>query len=65
MVECIKYMREHASSPTTISVEVEKPGREGLIDMALLADFVFFSRGWAKVSCLNNTKTRGYERNMN
>jgi ketohexokinase len=65
MVECIKYMREHRSSPTTISVEVEKPGREGLIDMALLADFVFFSRGWAMVSCHNKSKARGYQRNMN
>jgi ketohexokinase len=56
VAECIKYLRANASTPTTISVEVEKPGREGLIDIALLADFVFFSRGWAVVSYFNTAR---------
>lgn len=32
-----------------ISVEVEKPGREGLQDLAALADVVFYSKSWAQV----------------
>jgi ketohexokinase len=51
-VECIRFLRTVISPSTVISVEVEKPGRVGLIDMALLADFVFFSRSWAMV-CLS------------
>lgn len=33
----------------TISVEVEKPDREGLQDLATLADVVFYSKSWARV----------------
>lgn len=32
-----------------ISVEVEKPGREGLPELAAEADVVFYSRSWAEV----------------
>jgi ketohexokinase len=32
-----------------ISVEVEKPGREGLPQLAAEADVVFYSRSWAEV----------------
>jgi ketohexokinase len=49
-VQFIRYVRENAPARTVISVEVEKPGREGLLGMALLANFVFFSRSWALVS---------------
>ncbi|KAI4234073.1 MAG: hypothetical protein LQ349_004004 [Xanthoria aureola] len=31
-----------------VSVEVEKPGREGLQDLATLADVVFYSKSWAR-----------------
>jgi ketohexokinase len=33
-----------------ISVELEKPGREGLQELALEADVVFYSKSWAVVS---------------
>jgi ketohexokinase len=33
-----------------ISVEVEKPGRQGLRELAAEADVVFYSRSWAEVS---------------
>ncbi|KAF2475126.1 Ribokinase-like protein [Lindgomyces ingoldianus] len=43
----IKYLR--ASLPGfKISVEAEKPGREGLQELASAADAVFFSRSWAE-----------------
>ncbi|KFA78560.1 hypothetical protein S40288_01432 [Stachybotrys chartarum IBT 40288] len=32
-----------------ISVEIEKPGRDGLTDLASAADVVFYSRTWAEV----------------
>ena len=35
-----------------ISVEVEKPGREGLQELAALADVVFYSKSWAQVRSL-------------
>jgi ketohexokinase len=35
---------------TILSAEVEKPGREGLLELAAEADVVFFSRSWATVS---------------
>lgn len=34
----------------TISVEIEKPGREGLLDLVPEADVVFYSKSWAQVS---------------
>ncbi|KAI1076264.1 Ribokinase-like protein [Whalleya microplaca] len=46
-LQCIRYLR--TSCPKTrISVEVEKPGREGLEDLAAEADVVFYSRSWAE-----------------
>jgi ketohexokinase len=53
-LKCIRYLREHSifkdtGGPTLrISVELEKPGREGLQALALLADVVFYSRSWAE-----------------
>ena len=32
-----------------ISVEVEKPGRAGLRELAAAADVVFYSKAWAQV----------------
>lgn len=34
-----------------ISVEIERPGRAGLRELAAEADVVFYSRSWAEVSC--------------
>ena len=35
---------------STVSVEVEKPNREGLVELAAEADVIFYSRSWAEVS---------------
>ncbi|KAL9061202.1 MAG: hypothetical protein Q9206_000685 [Seirophora lacunosa] len=44
---CIQHLRHH--HPTArISVEVEKPGREGLQNLAALADVVLYSKSWAQ-----------------
>ncbi|KAI2779516.1 Ribokinase-like protein [Daldinia loculata] len=46
-LQCIRHLRR--SFPNTrVSVEVEKPGREGLEDLAAEADVVFYSRTWAE-----------------
>ncbi|KAI8635317.1 pfkB family kinase [Xylariaceae sp. FL1651] len=46
-LRCIQYLRS-ATPRTTISVEVEKPGREGLQDLVPLVDVVFYSKSWAQ-----------------
>jgi hypothetical protein len=48
-LRCIRYLRQ-ALPGSTISVEVEKPNREGLVELAAEADVVFYSRSWAEVS---------------
>ncbi|OTA61093.1 Ribokinase-like protein [Hypoxylon sp. EC38] len=46
-LQCIRYLRQ--SFPNArVSVEVEKPGRGGLEDLAAEADVVFYSRSWAE-----------------
>ncbi|KAI5862794.1 Ribokinase-like protein [Durotheca rogersii] len=46
-LQCIRYLRQ--SFPrASVSVEVEKPGREGLEHLAAEADVVFYSRSWAE-----------------
>jgi hypothetical protein len=50
-LRCIRYLRQ-ALPGSTISVEVEKPNREGLVELAAKADVVFYSRGWAEVSSI-------------
>lgn len=57
-LQCIQYLRkhvvfrhdsEHVPKPRLyISVELEKPGREGLQLLALEADVIFYSRSWAE-----------------
>ncbi|KAF5657260.1 carbohydrate purine kinase [Fusarium heterosporum] len=44
---CIRLVRNMLPE-ATISVEVEKPGREGLVKLAAEADVVFYSRSWAE-----------------
>lgn len=49
---CIQHLtskRDDIRNDITISVEVEKPGREGLRELAALADVVFYSKTWAEV----------------
>ncbi|KAH8891337.1 putative PfkB family kinase [Thozetella sp. PMI_491] len=46
-LKCVQHLRR--SQPgCKISVEVERPGREGLTDLAAQADVVFYSRNWAE-----------------
>ena len=48
--ECMLHLRQ--TYPTVkISVEVEKPGRNGLQELAAVADVVFYSKSWAQVGC--------------
>ncbi|KAJ5761035.1 pfkB family kinase [Penicillium odoratum] len=44
---CIQHLRRHFPS-ASVSVELEKPGREGLDKLAELADVVFYSKTWAQ-----------------
>lgn len=46
-LSCMKFLRT-AYTDCKISVEIEKPGREGLVELAQEASVVFFSRGWAE-----------------
>ncbi|KAK4163535.1 Ketohexokinase [Cladorrhinum sp. PSN259] len=51
-LQCIRHLRQ-VTPKSTISVEVEKPNREGLVEIAAEADVVFYSRTWAE--------SRGYK----
>ncbi|KAB8233470.1 pfkB family kinase [Aspergillus alliaceus] len=44
---CIRYLRQQFPS-VRISVEAEKPGRQGLQELAMEADVVFYSKSWAQ-----------------
>ncbi|RDW70738.1 ketohexokinase [Aspergillus mulundensis] len=46
---CIRYLRQQYPD-IKISVEVEKPGREGLQELAKEADVVFYSKSWAQAN---------------
>lgn len=48
---CIRHIR-HRYPNSKISVEVEKPGREGLQELSEEADVVFYSKSWAQVGIL-------------
>lgn len=48
-LQCIQHLRLHHPR-SSISVELEKPGRDGLRELAREADVVFYSRSWAEVS---------------
>ena len=48
-LECVRHLR-HKFPTVRISVEVEKPGRVGLQELAAEADVVFYSKSWAQVS---------------
>ncbi|KAI9017230.1 Ribokinase-like protein [Gaertneriomyces semiglobifer] len=48
MIEFLRTARKAQDGNVTISVEVEKPNREGLLELADLADVVFFSWAYAE-----------------
>ncbi|CAG9999809.1 unnamed protein product [Clonostachys byssicola] len=50
-LSCIRHVRK-TQPKARISVEVEKPGRSGLPELAAEADVVFYSRSWAEVRSL-------------
>ena len=50
--DCIDYVRTH-DYKAIISVEVEKPKRFGVQELAQKADVVFYSKSWARVSGLS------------
>ncbi|OLN84500.1 Ketohexokinase [Colletotrichum chlorophyti] len=56
-LECIRILRR-VLGEVTVSVEVEKPGRPGLRELAAEADVVFYSRSWAEVGILLLTRDR-------
>ncbi|CAJ2507819.1 Uu.00g090050.m01.CDS01 [Anthostomella pinea] len=47
-LQCIQSLRRSNSRVRGVSVEIEKPGRDGLEDLAAEADVVFYSRSWAE-----------------
>lgn len=47
-LECIRTIREKLPN-AQVSVEVEKPGRDGLRELAAEANVVFYSKSWAEV----------------
>jgi hypothetical protein len=49
ILSCIRLLRNMLPN-ATISVEIERPGRQGLVELAGEADVVFYSRSWAEVS---------------
>jgi ketohexokinase len=55
-LKCITYVREHQPS-AQISVEIEKPGREGLLELSHMANYVFFSRSWATHAGFTDIRT--------
>ncbi|PSR94324.1 D-sorbose [Coniella lustricola] len=46
-IRCIEHLRSHLPQ-SRVSVEVEKPKREGLRELAAQADVVFYSKTWAE-----------------
>ncbi|KAJ4856244.1 pfkB family carbohydrate kinase domain-containing protein [Trichoderma breve] len=47
-LECVRKLRDKLPN-AQISVEVEKPGRDGLRELAAEANVVFYSRSWAEI----------------
>lgn len=51
-LKCIDHIRTQFPA-AKVSVEVEKPGRIGLQELAGAADVVMYSKGWAQVMFLS------------
>ncbi|KAJ2988068.1 hypothetical protein NUW58_g4170 [Xylaria curta] len=54
-LQCIQWLRR-SRPKARVSVEVEKPGREGLENLVAEADVVFFSRSWAESKLYMNAE---------
>lgn len=54
-LQCIKYLRA-SYSDIRISVELEKPGRDGLQELVPEADVVFYSKSWAMGNGYNSAE---------
>lgn len=54
-LQCIRYLRR-LNSDVRISVELEKPGRDGLPELVPEADVVFYSKSWAMGNGYNNAE---------
>ncbi|KAL2852506.1 Ribokinase-like protein [Aspergillus pseudoustus] len=52
-LSCIRHLRNRFPD-TKVSVEVEKPGREGLQELVEEADVVFYSKTWAQHNGYNS-----------
>lgn len=48
-LQFIHYLRNQFPS-VRVSIEIEKPGRPGLQELAKEADVVFYAKTWAQVS---------------
>ncbi|KAJ9655325.1 hypothetical protein H2198_005780 [Neophaeococcomyces mojaviensis] len=61
-LQCVKHLRsvveqaQRRNVDLRISVELEKPGREGLQELAEQADVVFYSRSWAEHEGYNSAE---------
>lgn len=58
-MECVRYLRRRFPA-VKISVEVEKPGRAGLQELASEADVVFYSKSWAQVANFSGSFSVGW-----
>lgn len=47
-IACMQYVRSQREGGLKISVELEKPGRPGLQELAYEADLIFYSKAWAE-----------------
>lgn len=56
-MKCIQLLRD-VLPKAQVSVEIEKPGREGLPELAAEADVVFFSRTWAEVGFVSRPRSQ-------
>ena len=48
ILDCVHMLRKKLPA-AQISVEIEKPGRQGLPELAAEVDVIFYSRTWAEV----------------
>ncbi|KAF9886631.1 Ribosome biogenesis protein brx1 [Aspergillus nanangensis] len=57
-LSCIRFLRQ-AFPSVRVSVEVEKPGRPGLQELAMEADVVFYAKSWAEDGAVALETTHG------
>jgi ketohexokinase len=51
-VEAVRKQEVTSGRTAMISLEIEKPGREGLLEIATRVDVIFYSKGWVLVSSI-------------